>query len=65
MTEPKLTLATTHYEHADALFNGSVKVAGFDTEVKTEGLAGKAIGEFALWGTDPGVWIKGALRGSR
>jgi len=59
MTEPKLTLATTHYEHADALFDGSVKVAGFDTEVKTEGLAGKAIGEFALWGTDPGVWIKG------
>lgn len=39
MTEPKLTLATTHYEHADALFDGSVKVAGFDAEVRTEGLA--------------------------
>ncbi|GAB3557604.1 ABC transporter substrate-binding protein [Spelaeicoccus albus] len=125
MTEPKLTLATTHYEHADALFDGSVTVAGFDTDLQTEQLAsdifqnmidgkydaaefglsyflrmwdtdespflalpifparnfrhssvfvradsgiekprdliGKTIGEFALWGTDPGVWMKGVL----
>ncbi len=125
MTEPQLTLATTHYEHTDALFDGTVKVAGFDTELKTEGLmsdlfakmaqgeyhaaefglayfmrmwdtdqspflalpifparnfrhssifvradsgierpedlAGKTIGEFGIWGTDLGVWMRGVL----
>ncbi|MGI8418163.1 MAG: ABC transporter substrate-binding protein [Nakamurella sp.] len=125
MAEPRLTLATYHYEHTDDLFDGTVKVAGFDTELKTGGLAsdifhgmiqgeyhaaelgltyftriwdtdqspflalpifpnrnfrhstvfvradsdikrpqdlaGKTVGEFALWGTDPGVWMKGVL----
>ena len=28
---------------------------------KPQDLAGKTVGEFALWGTDPGVWIKGIL----
>lgn len=125
MTEPKLTLGTYHYEHTDALFDGSVGVEGFDAEVRTEGLvsdlfhhmiqgeyhaaelgltyfvrmwdtaespflalpifpnrnfrhasvfvradsgidepqdlAGRTVGEFALWGHDPGVWMKGIL----
>ena len=125
MTEPKLILGTYPYEHTEALVEGSVRVAGFDAEVRTEGLAsdlfhkmidgeyhaaelgltyfarmwdteespflalpifpnrnfrhssvfvradagiekpedlaGKTIGEFALWGTDPGTWMKGIL----
>lgn len=28
---------------------------------KPEDLAGKTVGEFALWGSDPGVWMKGVL----
>jgi ABC-type nitrate/sulfonate/bicarbonate transport system substrate-binding protein len=28
---------------------------------KPQDLAGKTIGEFALWGHDPGVWMKGVL----
>ncbi|WP_460524324.1 substrate-binding domain-containing protein [Humibacter antri] len=28
---------------------------------RPEDLAGKTIGEFALWGHDPGVWMKGVL----
>lgn len=28
---------------------------------KPEDLAGKTVGEFALWGHDPGVWMKGVL----
>lgn len=28
---------------------------------KPQDLAGKTVGEFALWGSDPGVWIKGVL----
>lgn len=32
--------------------------AGID---KPEDLAGKTVGEFALWGSDPGVWMKGVL----
>lgn len=125
MTDPKLILGTYHYEHTDGLFDGSVDVAGFDADVRTEqlasdlfhrmidgeyhaaelgltyflqmwdtkespflalpifpnrnfrhaavfvradggidkpqDLAGKTVGEFALWGSDPGVWVKGVL----
>jgi ABC-type nitrate/sulfonate/bicarbonate transport system substrate-binding protein len=124
MAEPKLLLGTYRYEHTDALFDGSVRVGGFDTEMRTEGLAsdlfhrmidgeyhaaefgltylvrmwdagspfmalpifpnrnfrhssvfvradsgierpqdlaGRTVGEFALWGHDPGVWMKGIL----
>lgn len=125
MADPKLILGTYHYEHTDALFDGSVTVHGFDAEVRSkdlasdlfhdlidgaydaaelgltylvrmwdtaespflalpifpnrnfrhssvfvrsdsgidrpEDLAGRAIGEFALWGHDPGVWMKGVL----
>lgn len=28
---------------------------------KPEDLAGRTVGEFALWGSDPGVWMKGVL----
>ncbi|MFF0492106.1 ABC transporter substrate-binding protein [Nocardia sp. NPDC004068] len=28
---------------------------------RPEDLAGKTVGEFALWGSDPGVWMKGVL----
>lgn len=126
MPHPKLTLATYRYEHTEALFDDTVTVDGFDTDVRTEALAsdlfhnlidgrydaaefgltyftrmwdtddspflalpifpnrnfrhssifvgadsgiespqdlaGKTIGEFALWGHDPGVWMKGILR---
>lgn len=125
MADPTLILGTYHYEHTDALFDGSVGVDGFDTDLRTEqlvsdlfrrmvdgeyhaaevglthfvrmwetvespfvalpifpnrnfrhssvfvrsdsgiekpqDLAGRAVGEFMLWGHDPGVWMKGVL----
>src|SRR5690625_62726 len=125
MHDPKLILGTYHYEHTDALFDGSVSFDGFDVEMSSEGLvsdlfhrmidgeyhaaelgltyflrmwdtpaspflglpifpnrnfrhasvfvrtdsgiekpqdlAGRTIGEFGLWGHDPGVWMKGVL----
>lgn len=120
---PKLTVGTYRYGHTEALFDGSVRIEGFDAEVRSEGLAsdlfrrmidgqydaaefgltyfvrmwdtdespflalpifpnrnfrhasvfirsdsgietpqdlvGRTVGEFALWGHDPGVWMKG------
>jgi 4,5-dihydroxyphthalate decarboxylase len=43
-------------------FRHSALFVNADNGIKRpEDLAGRTIGEFALWGSDPGVWVKGIL----
>lgn len=55
MTRQPLRIGGYRYEHTEPLFDGRVGIE------KPEDLAGRTIGEFALYGHDAGVWPKGIL----